>query len=160
MSKQTNFLDRDSVLHALRQQLEENADPKTKESGPKFFKEQVTLYGVKTAIVTKISKEYFNYLKDGNENDVFLLCEDLWKSDYLEESFVACNWSYALHKQFSPEDFFVFEKWLSFMSITGHLAIHSVITPLEHWSGCIRNNWQILLSGHNRRIAGCAGEQQ
>ncbi len=113
MSKQTNFLDRDSILIALRQQLEENADPKTKESGPKFFKEQVKLYGVKTAIVTKISKEYFNYLKDGNKNDVFLLCEDLWKSGYLEESFVACNWSYALHKQFSPEDFFVFEKWLS-----------------------------------------------
>jgi 3-methyladenine DNA glycosylase AlkD len=31
----------------------------------------------------------------------------------MEESFVACNWSYSLHKQYTPEDFFVFEKWLS-----------------------------------------------
>ncbi|MBN2174611.1 MAG: DNA alkylation repair protein [Bacteroidales bacterium] len=113
MSKQTNFLDRDSVLHSLRKQLDEKTDLKTKDSGPKFFKEQVKLYGVKTAVVTKISKEYLKYLKDRNKNDVFSLCEDLWKSGYLEESFVACNWSYSLHKQYSPEDFFIFEKWLS-----------------------------------------------
>jgi 3-methyladenine DNA glycosylase AlkD len=113
MSQQAYFFERDAVLLSLRQQLEENADPKTKESGPKFFKEKVKLHGVKTAIVTKISKEYYKYLKDGNKNDVFTLCEDLWKSGYLEESFVACNWSYSLHKQYSPEDFFVFEKWLS-----------------------------------------------
>lgn len=112
MSKQTNFLERDSVLNSLRQQLEENSDPKTKESGPKFFKEQVKLYGVKTAIVTKISKEYFGYVKNWDKIKIYDLCEELWKSGYLEESFVACNWSYALHKQYTPEDFLVFEKWL------------------------------------------------
>jgi len=26
---------------------------------------------------------------------------------------VACNWSYSLQKQYSPEDFLVFEKWVS-----------------------------------------------
>jgi 3-methyladenine DNA glycosylase AlkD len=113
MSQQANIIDRDKVLQSLRQQLEENADQKTKESGPKFFKEQVKLYGVKTAIVSKISKDFYKNLKDSNKNEIFVLCEDLWKSGYLEESFVACNWSYSLHKQYSPEDFFVFQKWLS-----------------------------------------------
>lgn len=113
MSKQTNFLDRDSILIALRQQLEEKADPKTKESGPKFFKEQVKLYGVKTAIVTKISKEYFGYVKNWEKGKIYDLCEELWKSGTMEESFIACNWSYSLHKQYTPEDFFVFEKWAS-----------------------------------------------
>lgn len=113
MSQQANFFERGAVLQSLRQKLEENADLKTKESGPKFFKEQVRLHGVKSATVTKISKEYFKYLKDGNKNDVFLLCEDLWQSGYLEESFVACNWSYSLQKQYTLEDFFVFEKWLT-----------------------------------------------
>lgn len=47
-----------------------------------------------------------------NKNEIFVICEELWKSGYLEESFVACNWSYSLHKQYAPEDFFVFENWL------------------------------------------------
>lgn len=113
MSKQTNSLNRDTVLYSLRQQLEENTDPKTSESGPKFFKEQVKLYGVKTAKVTKISKEFFVIIKDWEKEKIFDLCEDLWKSGIMEESFVACNWSYSLQKQYSPKDFMVFEKWLS-----------------------------------------------
>jgi hypothetical protein len=43
MSPQENSIGRNIVLQSLRQQLAENADPKTKESGPKFFKEQVKL---------------------------------------------------------------------------------------------------------------------
>ena len=113
MSQQADIIDRDKILQSLRQQLEENADLKTKESGPKFFKEQVKLYGVKTAIVSKISKDFYKNLKDSNKNEIFAMCEDLWKSGYLEESFVACNWSYSLHKQYAPEDFFDFEKWLN-----------------------------------------------
>jgi 3-methyladenine DNA glycosylase AlkD len=113
MSPQENSIGRNIVLQSLRQQLAENADPKTKESGPKFFKEQVKLYGVKTATVTKISKEYLEYVKDWEKPNIFDLCEELWKSGFMEESFVACNWSYSLHKQYTPEDFFVFEKWLS-----------------------------------------------
>ncbi len=113
MPQQANFFERDAILQSLRQQLEENADLKTKESGPKFFKEQVRLHGVKTATVTKISKEFYKNLKNVNKNIIFDLCEELWKSGYLEESFIACKWSYYLKKQYSPEDFFVFEKWLS-----------------------------------------------
>ncbi len=30
----------------------------------------------------------------------------------MEESFAACNWSNSLHKKYTREDFFVFEKWL------------------------------------------------
>ena len=112
MSPQANIFDRNIMLRSLRQKLEEKTDQKTKESGPKFFKEQVKLHGVKTATVTKISKEYFEYVKDWKKDYIFDLCEELWKSGYLEESFVACNWSYSLHKQYSLEDFFVFDKWL------------------------------------------------
>jgi 3-methyladenine DNA glycosylase AlkD len=30
----------------------------------------------------------------------------------MEESFVACNWSYNMHKQYQPGDFSIFEKWV------------------------------------------------
>ena len=30
----------------------------------------------------------------------------------MEESFVACNWSYALRKSFEPKDFKIFKNWI------------------------------------------------
>ncbi len=143
MSQQENFFERNAVLQSLRQQLEENADPKTKESGPKFFKEQVRLHGVKTATVTKISKEFYKNLKNVNKNIIFDLCEDLWKSGYLEESFVACNWSYSLHKQYSPEDFYVFEKWVSLYvnnwASCDTLCNHTIGTLIEMYPELLEN---------------------
>jgi len=40
------------------------------------------------------------------------LCDELWKSGYIEESFIACNWSYYMHENYSSSDFLIFEKWL------------------------------------------------
>jgi 3-methyladenine DNA glycosylase AlkD len=37
--------------------------------GQKFFKEKIKVYGIKTAIVGKISKNYFNELKDSDKEE-------------------------------------------------------------------------------------------
>lgn len=31
----------------------------------------------------------------------------------MEESFIACNWAYALRKKYEPDDFSIFEQWLN-----------------------------------------------
>ena len=31
----------------------------------------------------------------------------------MEESFIACNWSYFIRKDYEPKDFKVFEKWIN-----------------------------------------------
>lgn len=49
----------ETIINEIRRELENNSDIKTKEGGQRFFKEQVRLYGVKTSVVSKISKEYF-----------------------------------------------------------------------------------------------------
>ncbi len=36
--------------------------------------------------------------------------ETLWQSGPLEESFIACYWSEAIHKQYSAEDYHIFER--------------------------------------------------
>jgi 3-methyladenine DNA glycosylase AlkD len=101
------------ILAKIRQELFENSDEKTKTSGQRFFKEQVQLYGVKTALVSQIAKKYFKLLPSSEKNQVFSLCEKLWQSSMLEESFIACNWSYQLHKEYTPQDFSIFEHWVS-----------------------------------------------
>ena len=112
MTQQNVNIDKNNILKIIRQILKQSSDPKTKESGPKFFKEKVKFHGVKVAVVTKISRENFKYIKDLEKGDIFNLCEELWKSGYIEESFIACNWSYYLRENYTLNDFPIFEKWL------------------------------------------------
>jgi 3-methyladenine DNA glycosylase AlkD len=102
-----------NIIKIIRQKLAQNSDEKTKISGQNFFKEKIKLYGVKTATVSKIGKEYFKTIKDKKKTEIFELCEELWRSGYMEESFIACNWSYYIRKNYEPNDFKLFEKWVN-----------------------------------------------
>ena len=101
------------IIELVRKQLTENADEKTKASGERFFREEIQLYGVKTAIVTKIGNQAFKQIKDLPKHEIFDLCEELWKSSMMEESFIACNWAHAIRKQYAPEDFEIFKGWVN-----------------------------------------------
>jgi 3-methyladenine DNA glycosylase AlkD len=101
------------IIETIRHNLKQNANEKAQASGQRFFKEKIKLYGVKTEIVNKIAKEYLKIIKNLKKAEIFSLCEDLWQSGYMEESFIACNWSYFIHKEYKQEDFKVFEKWVS-----------------------------------------------
>ncbi|MDD8013791.1 MAG: DNA alkylation repair protein [Acidobacteriota bacterium] len=101
-----------SLILKIRRELKENSDEKTRKSSQNFFKERITCHGVKTAIVQKISKEHFALLKGRPKREIFDLCEELWRSGYIEESFVACNWSYSLRREYEGGDFKIFEKWI------------------------------------------------
>ena len=103
-----------NILDEIRNRLKENSDEKTRESGKRFFKEQVHLYGVKTATVEKIAKEFLNIIKtESGKPEIFSLCDQLWQSGYMEESFIACNWAYSLHKQFEEKDWQILENWVN-----------------------------------------------
>jgi 3-methyladenine DNA glycosylase AlkD len=99
------------IIESIREELQRNADEETRVSGQRFFKEETKTYGVKTATVTRLGKQYFKLIKDREKQDIFDLCEELWQSGYMEESFIACHWSYYIRKQYQPDDFAVFEKW-------------------------------------------------
>lgn len=101
-----------NIISRIRNELKENSDEKTRESGKRFFKEKIKAYGVKTSMVRDIGKKYFKENKHLNKNDIFELCEKLWQSGYMEESFIACSWSNDLRKKYEPGDFDVFERWV------------------------------------------------
>ena len=101
-----------TILRQIRRELEANADPHTQATGQTFFKEDVKLYGVKTQTVTKIAKRCFVQIKELDRSTVFALCEQLWQSGCLEESFIACQWAYCLRDRFTPGDFRVLARWV------------------------------------------------
>jgi len=110
------------IINKIRNELAKNANEKDKLSGARFFKEDVSLYGVKSSVTGKIAKENFKLICNLPKEDIFKLCEELWQSSYLEESFIACNWSYNLHNKFEPADFKRFEYWVN--------------TYISNWASC------------------------
>lgn len=102
----------ENTLSEIRQALLISCDEKTQNNSQNFFKEEIIFYGVKVPLVNKISKESFETIKDKPKEFIWELCHELWKSGYLEESFIACNWSYYIHSEYEAKDFKIFDKWL------------------------------------------------
>ena len=100
------------VLAAVRQELLQSIDEKTRESAQHFFKEEVKFHGVKSAIVKKIATKHFREIKDRDKKEIFSLCEDLLQANFGEEAFIAFEWSYSLRRKYEQEDFAVFERWV------------------------------------------------
>jgi 3-methyladenine DNA glycosylase AlkD len=142
------------VISKIRKELRQNADEKLKKSGERFFKEKVKMYGMKTALGIQIGKKYWKKIQNKDKKEIFAMCEELWKSGYMEESFIACNWSYYLGKKYEEKDFAIFEKWVktyvSNWAACDTFCNHSVGTivemypkflqDLKKWAGS-KNRW-------------------
>lgn len=102
-----------SLIAEMRKELNDKSDVQGQASSQRFFKENIRCYGIQTNEVSLLSKEYFKGIKDKSKAEIFGLCDELWQSGFIEESFIACNWSYFIHKNYEPQDLLVFEKWIS-----------------------------------------------
>ena len=102
------------LLDTIRKGLKENADPETKASQERFFKEEIELYGVKAANIRRIAKDAKKTIKaEGlTKAEVFALCEALWSSGIFEEASIACELSDSQSRSFEPSDFELFEHWV------------------------------------------------
>lgn len=103
----------ENIVSEIRQALQDSVDEKTQSNSQNFFKEEIKFYGVRVPLVNKISKESFAIIQNKSKEFIFGLCSELWKSGYLEESFIACNWSYYIHSNYETKDFKIFEEWVN-----------------------------------------------
>ncbi|HEX2921200.1 MAG TPA: DNA alkylation repair protein [Bacteroidales bacterium] len=122
-------------LSELRAELGNNSNEKDRRAGLRFFKENVDLLGIKSALVNEIAKEHLQKLEDKSKENIFSLCEELFRSGILEESFIACHWSYSVKRQYVSSDFDLFEKWVhkyvSNWATCDTLCNHNVGTIVE-----------------------------
>ena len=100
------------ITDKVRRELREASDEKTRESGLRYFKEDVNLYGIRSKTVKEIAQANFALVKHRSKQEIFSLCDSLWQSGMMEETFVACLWSGRLAGKFVPEDFKVLERWV------------------------------------------------
>jgi 3-methyladenine DNA glycosylase AlkD len=101
-----------NIIDQIRSELLAVADPAVQASSQRYFKDPIKSYGVKGALVHKISRESFQQIKGKTKTEILELCEELWQSGYIEEAGIACLWTQYIYKQYEPEDFEVFERWI------------------------------------------------
>ena len=112
----------DPVILKIRQELKNQADPQIRKTSQRFFKEGITCYGTKTAVVVAIAKKFWKEVTGRPKVEIFSLCENLYQSGYLEESFIVSNWAHALTGRYEREDFVVFRYWID--------------TYITNWAAC------------------------
>lgn len=112
----------DPVILDIRQELESHADPDLKKTSQRFFKEEIRCYGMKTATVIAIAKKNWKIVKERPKPEIFALCEELYQSGYIEESFIVSNWAHALSGKYEKEDLVVFRHWID--------------TYITNWASC------------------------
>jgi 3-methyladenine DNA glycosylase AlkD len=112
----------DMIIERIQQELRALADPEIRKTSQRFFKDDITCYGIKTAGVMAIAKKYWKEVKGRPKLEIFTLCEDLYQSGYMEESFIVSNWAHALSGRYEKEDLAVFRRWID--------------TYITNWASC------------------------
>jgi len=102
------------ILEKVRRELKEASDEKTRQAGLRYFREDVNLYGIRSKTVSEIAKANYALIRTAGKDVILALCDSLWQSGMMEESFVACVWSEKQTALFTPDDFPVLEKWVHF----------------------------------------------
>jgi 3-methyladenine DNA glycosylase AlkD len=100
------------VIAKIRAELEAVADDKNRKSSQRFFKEEIVSYGVKTGAVHKIAERYWSDVKLFSKEKIFALCEELFRSNYMEEAFVVSFWLPNLLEQLESDDLGLFKVWI------------------------------------------------
>ena len=99
-------------LEKVRKDLRANVDKEYKLAVENFFREKIVCYGIRTPIVRAIAKKYFKDVKGFGKKEIFILAEQLLKSNYGEESIIAIQWIFGIKDRLKKTDFNVFESWL------------------------------------------------
>ncbi len=112
----------DPVIARIRQELAAQADPEIQRTSQRFFKEEIRCYGMKTATGIAIAKKYWKEIRNRKKPEIFRLCEELYQSGYMEESFMVSEWAHALSDRYEKEDLAVFRRWID--------------TYITNWASC------------------------
>ncbi|MFA5249194.1 MAG: DNA alkylation repair protein [Candidatus Paceibacterota bacterium] len=101
------------IIKKIREELKANIDEHTKASSQRFFKEKIKCYGVRSGTVNKIARKYWAEVRALEKKDIFDICEEMYRSDHCEESFMASWWLPRLSGQFKRSDLKIFKRWIS-----------------------------------------------
>lgn len=142
------------IVASIRADLRSAADPIRAKSTERFFKHPVHCYGLPVPDTRLLGKKHLTRLKNQPPALIWEICDALWSSGVMEESIIACQYSYSLRKSFQPADLKRFKRWLandvnnwaSCDTLCNHTigdflqAYPQYLTELKKWTRS-RNRW-------------------
>ncbi|MBI2465213.1 DNA alkylation repair protein [Candidatus Shapirobacteria bacterium] len=102
-----------TVAQYIHDEMVKLENEKTRESSKRFFKEAVKVHGVLSSVSKEIWKTVKEMAKPLSKDEVFANCEELFKSGFCEEGWMAANLAYEKRNEYIEKDMDVFEKWVS-----------------------------------------------
>ncbi|MBI5065133.1 DNA alkylation repair protein [Candidatus Woesearchaeota archaeon] len=102
-----------NILNEIRQEIKELAqNPSNIKDYSRFHKDNEKHISLATPIVRKLSAKKFKEIKHSDKKQIFELCKNLLK--YKDNSYrdIAFDWAFRIKKQYTKEDFAIFENWL------------------------------------------------
>ncbi|MCF8295437.1 MAG: DNA alkylation repair protein [Bacteroidales bacterium] len=106
----------------LREELQKLSTEQNRITAERFFKHDIRVYGVRSAEVENLGKESFREIKSLGKEAIFAISEELWKSGMMEETFLACRFTYSYKKDFAASDIALFETWID--------------SYIDNWASC------------------------
>lgn len=111
-----------ALVTTIQRQLTALGSEEMRANGQRFFKEDVRLHGINASDVKRVGEMAISAVRNLRKLDVLTLCDALWKSEMLEESWIACELVYSRRSEFVPEDMSIFDSWLQ--------------TYVTNWASC------------------------
>jgi 3-methyladenine DNA glycosylase AlkD len=94
----------------IQKELARKADARVRASAGRWFKEPVSVRGIRTPVVRAMSRAHFP--TNASRQDVILCCSTLLASGYVEDSLIAFDWLFRIREKLILEDLALFELWV------------------------------------------------
>ena len=101
-----------SLSSLTKAELRKYVDTKFQAGASRFFKEEIQVLGVRSPQVKLVAAKFWPEVKKLPKDQIFTICEELWQNGFIEETFVAINWTNRLLKKLGKADFIRFTNWI------------------------------------------------
>lgn len=111
------------IIESIQAELEEHVDAEYRSRAADYTEKDLDRHlGVRTPTVRKIAGKYYEEIKALRMDAILGLCEELVETGISDHRTIAFEWSFRCRRQYQPEHFAVFERWLK--------------TYVDSWGGC------------------------
>ncbi|MBO4355137.1 MAG: DNA alkylation repair protein [Methanomicrobium sp.] len=98
------------------------ATPEFKKVQARFFRDEIKIRGTRSQDVKKIAQKHWKEFKKLDKEEILAICEELYKTGYLEETLIVPEFISRLRKEYAVDDIRRFE--------------HLIDTYIKNWAAC------------------------
>lgn len=126
-----------TLVEEVRSELAKRCDEAYREGCRRFFKEEVDLWGVRSADLKVVEAFLYRRIKALGYEERYAVFEEFWRGGTLEEGAMVCHVGRKFKREFGRKEFRRFERW-----IDAYVRNWAHCDGVASWllAGCIEND--------------------